>query len=31
VVVSGNFGRFLNLPAVLGIGLLPREFFADGV
>jgi len=23
VVVSGNFGRFLNLPAALGIGLLP--------
>jgi uncharacterized 2Fe-2S/4Fe-4S cluster protein (DUF4445 family) len=22
-VVSGNFGRFLNLPAALGIGLLP--------
>jgi uncharacterized 2Fe-2S/4Fe-4S cluster protein (DUF4445 family) len=23
VVVSGNFGRFLNLPAAVGIGLLP--------
>ncbi len=23
VVVSGNFGRFLNLPAAIGIGLLP--------
>jgi uncharacterized 2Fe-2S/4Fe-4S cluster protein (DUF4445 family) len=23
VTVSGNFGRFLNLPAALGIGLLP--------
>jgi uncharacterized 2Fe-2S/4Fe-4S cluster protein (DUF4445 family) len=23
VIVSGNFGRFLNLPAALGIGLLP--------
>ena len=23
MVVSGNFGRFLNLPAALGIGLLP--------
>ncbi|MCX6637826.1 MAG: ASKHA domain-containing protein, partial [Acidobacteria bacterium] len=22
-IVSGNFGRFLNLPAALGIGLLP--------
>jgi uncharacterized 2Fe-2S/4Fe-4S cluster protein (DUF4445 family) len=24
VVVSGNFGRFLNLPAAVGIGLLPN-------
>jgi uncharacterized 2Fe-2S/4Fe-4S cluster protein (DUF4445 family) len=24
VIVSGNFGRFLNLPAALGIGLLPE-------
>lgn len=24
VIVSGNFGRFLNLPAAMGIGLLPR-------
>jgi uncharacterized 2Fe-2S/4Fe-4S cluster protein (DUF4445 family) len=23
VIVSGNFGRFLNLPAAVGIGLLP--------
>jgi uncharacterized 2Fe-2S/4Fe-4S cluster protein (DUF4445 family) len=23
VIVSGNFGRYLNLPAALGIGLLP--------
>jgi uncharacterized 2Fe-2S/4Fe-4S cluster protein (DUF4445 family) len=23
VIVSGNFGRFLNLPAAIGIGLLP--------
>jgi uncharacterized 2Fe-2S/4Fe-4S cluster protein (DUF4445 family) len=23
IVVSGNFGRFLNLPAAVGIGLLP--------
>jgi uncharacterized 2Fe-2S/4Fe-4S cluster protein (DUF4445 family) len=22
-IVSGNFGRFLNLPAAVGIGLLP--------
>ncbi len=24
VIVSGNFGRFLNLPAAIGIGLLPE-------
>lgn len=24
VIVSGNFGRFLNLPAAVGIGLLPN-------
>jgi uncharacterized 2Fe-2S/4Fe-4S cluster protein (DUF4445 family) len=24
IVVSGNFGRFLNLPAAVGIGLLPH-------
>ena len=24
VIVSGNFGRFLNLPAAIGIGLLPH-------
>ncbi len=24
VIVSGNFGRFLNLPAATGIGLLPQ-------
>ena len=23
VIVSGNFGRYLNLPAAIGIGLLP--------
>jgi uncharacterized 2Fe-2S/4Fe-4S cluster protein (DUF4445 family) len=22
-IISGNFGRFLNLPAAIGIGLLP--------
>lgn len=24
VIISGNFGRFLNLPAAVGIGLLPK-------
>lgn len=24
IIVSGNFGRFLNLPAAVGIGLLPN-------
>ncbi len=27
VIVSGNFGRYLNLPAAIGIGLLPQQPF----
>ncbi|MEK7750639.1 MAG: ASKHA domain-containing protein, partial [Acidobacteriota bacterium] len=29
VIVSGNFGRYLNLPAAIGIGLLPELPFGQ--